>query len=275
MPPTTVTRREAPTPPSPETVGAEAAVTRDSSSRKWLRTALPTLLVIGALIGIAAWGHSTDWTLPKFSALVAGGDKAAQCSPGEEGWCKEHNVPASACIECNSKLVAPIPDFGWCSEHGIAQCPLHHPEVAQLKEVPTITDADFARASKALALLPRAENGSRCKHYQRRIQFASADAMEKAGLDIAVVEQSPLIEAITANGEVIYDQTHYARLTSRVPGTAWRVEKHLGDHVRKGDILALIDSVEVGRAKADLLQAIADVRLKQINVDRLRSLSGD
>ena len=175
----------------------------------------------------------------------------------------------SECIECNAKLLPPLTDYGWCAEHGIAQCPLHHPDMAQLKDTPVITAADIDRANRALALLPRPENNSHCKHYQRRIQFASIEAIDKAGIDIAVVDQRPLVEAITANGEIIYDQTHLAHLASRVPGTVWRVEKQVGEAVRKGDILALVDSAEVGKAKSELLQAIADLRLKQGNVDRL------
>ena len=190
-----------------------------------------------------------------------------------EGWCKEHNVPEAICIECNSNLVPPVNDYGWCQEHGIAQCPLHHPDVAQLKTPPTISDDDLERARFALALLPRAENNSHCKKYQKRIQFASQEAVDKAGIDIAVVDRQPILEAVVANGEIVYDETRTARLSSRVAGTVWRVEKQPGDKVQKGEILALIDSADVGRAKADLLQDIAELQLKQANVDRLQPLS--
>src|SRR5262249_23292810 len=232
------------------------------------------LMVVGALGGVAVWGHGSGWSLPKFLVIVGGGgeESGSGCSAGG-GWCKEHNVPESACIECNSKLMPALPDYGWCAEHGIAQCPLHHPDIAQLKEIPTITQADIDRADRALALLPRKENGSRCKHYQRRIQFASTEAIDKAGVDIAVVDEQPVVEAISANGEIIYDQTHYARLASRVAGTVSRVEKHLGDRVRKGDILALVDSAEVGRAKAELLQSISQLRVARANIERMQPLA--
>jgi cobalt-zinc-cadmium efflux system membrane fusion protein len=97
--------------------------------------------------------------------------------------------------------------------------------------------------------------------------------MEKAGVDIAVVTQRPVVEAITANGEVVYDERHSVHLASRVSGTVWRVEKQVGDRVKQGDVLALIDSAEVGKAKAELMQAIANLRLKTANLDRLRPLA--
>jgi cobalt-zinc-cadmium efflux system membrane fusion protein len=242
--------------------------------RRRMRASISTITVVALLAGVALWGHATDWALPKLSALVGAGDGTqSHCPADGEGWCKEHNVPEAQCIECNSSLVPAVPDYGWCAEHGIAQCPLHHPDVAQLKETPAITQADFDRADRAIALLPRNENGSRCKHYRRRIQFASAEAIEKAGVDIAVVDEQPIVEAITANGEVSYDQTRFARLASRVAGTVWRVEKHLGERVSKGEVLVLIDSAEIGRAKSDLLQAIAALRVAQANVERIQPLS--
>ncbi len=195
--------------------------------------------------------------------------------PGADGWCKEHNVPEAECIECNTKLVPAVTDYGWCAEHGIAECPLHHPDVAQLKSIPTVSEADIERATRALALLPRQENNSRCKHYQRRIQFASTEALDKAGIDIAVAQESPVVEAVSANGEVLYDQMHLARLASRVTGTVWRVEKQVGDLVHKGDTLALVDSAAVGKSKSDFLQAISQLRLAGTNVERLKPLARD
>jgi membrane fusion protein, heavy metal efflux system len=261
----TITRRNLVAPSAPQ---SDAPVQpRRSALWHWLQQAIPTAAVVSVLIGLAVWGHLSDWTLPKFSSLVGG--VVSQV----EDWCKEHNVPESQCIECNKGLVSLGKDYGWCKEHGIAQCPLDHPDVAQLKTTPNVTAEDFERANRALALRPRAENNSRCTLHERHIQFASIQAMEKVGIDIAVVTQRSIIEAVIANGEVVYDQTHAAHLASRVTGTVWRVEKQVGDRVRKGDVLALIDAGEVGRAKAEFLQAIAQQRLKAVTVERLTPLA--
>jgi len=252
--------------PSPAVIPADLP-RRGSKIWQWLRNAFSTALVIGALAGLGAWGYGSDWTLPKFSALV--GNEA----PNVEAWCEDHNVPEAMCIECNNELLPADVDYGWCPVHGVANCPLEHPEVAQLKAIPNITPEELARTNRALALLPRAENNSRCQLGQRRIQFASVQAIEKAGVDIAVVEQRPVIEAVTANAEVVYDATRSARLASRVAGTVLRVNAQVGDHVQKGDVLALIDAADVGKAKAEFLQAIVQLRLKEIDVERLKPLA--
>lgn len=249
---------------------ANTAVPQASSrGGTWFREAAPTSVVIAALLGLAAWGHFSHWQVPKFSSLTGLG------SATSEDWCAEHSVPESQCIECNQSLHPVIQDFGWCRSCGIAQCPLHHPEVAQLATTPAITDEDYERVRAALALRPRAENNSLCSLHQRRIQFASLQALQKAGVDIAVVGQRPVVEAVFANGEVVYDQTRAAQLASRVAGTVWRVERQLGDPVRKGEVLALIDSSAVGRAKEEFLQALAQWRVKEAAVERLRPLARD
>jgi membrane fusion protein, heavy metal efflux system len=251
------------------TASAASADSPPSASNRWqwFRSVIPTVAVVAALTALGAWGYGSDWTLPKFSALIG------RDSTDAEPWCDEHNVPEAICIECNSQILPLGEDYGWCRQHGVANCPLEHPDVAQLKVIPNITPADLDRASRALALRPRAENNSRCQLDQRRIQFASVEAIEKAGVDIAVVNESPVIEAVTANAEVVYDATRSAKLASRVSGTVLRVTTQVGDRVQKGDVLALVDSADIGQAKAEFLQAIVQLRLKRVDVERLKPLA--
>jgi cobalt-zinc-cadmium efflux system membrane fusion protein len=52
----------------------------------------------------------------------------------------------------------------------------------------------------------------------------------------------------------------------------WRVEKNVGDRVQKGDVLALVDAADVGRGKAQLLQAVTRLRLQANTHERLSGL---
>lgn len=228
---------------------------------------LPTLMVMGLLAGLGAYGHHSGWKLPKFSALAGNGVAA------HDDWCEEHGVPESQCVECHHDLLPRGKDYGWCKEHGVANCPLCHPEIAQLKQTPVVAEADRRRAAQALALAIRPENNAVCKNYRRRIQFASLEAVEKAGIDVALVDRQPMIESISANGQITYDQTRFANLSSRLPGSVWHVEKNVGDRVQAGEVLALVDAAEVGRAKTELIQALTQEELQRKIVSRLDSLS--
>jgi multidrug efflux pump subunit AcrA (membrane-fusion protein) len=227
---------------------------------------LPTVLVVGMLAGLGAYGHFSHWKLPKFSTLT-GTDTAVR-----KDWCEEHGVPESRCVECNPKLMPKGPDHGWCAEHGVHNCPLHHPDVAQLKKKATVTSEDLERAAKALALMERPENNSTCKVYQRRIQFASVEAVKQAGVDVEPVARQPMQERVLGNGEITYDGTRFANLSSRAAGTIWRVTKKAGDRVRAGEVVAIVDSILFGQAKSELVDAVVQENLQRKTVERLQSL---
>lgn len=226
---------------------------------------LPTLAVFAALAAIGYWGHRTEWKLPRFSELSGAAETP-------DDWCDEHNVPESLCVECNPLSYPPPPANQWCRKHGVHLCPFDHPEIAQVKGRPDVTPADFERAERALALRPRPENNPLCLYYRRRIQFASHEAVLKAGIDVEPAVRSPITEYTEAAGTIRYDQTRIARLSSKADGTVWRVEKRVGDRVAQGELLALVDAAEVGRAKADLLTALADRRLWLQNYQRVEGL---
>jgi cobalt-zinc-cadmium efflux system membrane fusion protein len=234
-----------------------SAPSRTSALIAWLGRILPTVLVLAGLGGVAWWGHRTGWSLPSFTSLTGNGAK------GADDWCEEHGVPESACVECNPDLLPRARDHGWCKEHGVHNCPLEYPDVAQLTSAPLVTPAALERARRALDFAPRPENSSKCKLYNRRIQLASREAVEKAGIDVERVEEARVVEAVAANGEITYDQTRLARLSARVPGTVWWVAKQVGDEVRRGEVVALVDAAEVGKAKAEFLQAAALLDLRR------------
>ena len=227
----------------------------------------PTFLVMVVLAWLGVYGHRSDWKLPKFSALT--GSSAGQ----RDDWCEAHGVPESQCVECHPELLPRGKDYGWCKEHGIHNCPLCHPEVAQLKQTPVVADADRQRATRALVAAPRPENNPVCKNYRRRIQFTSLEAVKKAGVDVGLVDRQPIVESVAANGQITYDQTRFASLSSRLPGTVSRVEKNVGDQVRSGEVLALVDAAEAGRAKTELMQALAQEELSRTALKRLESLT--
>ena len=51
--------------------------------------------------------------------------------------------------------------------------------------------------------------------------------VQKAGVDVALVHRQPVVEPVTASGQIAYDQTRFGSLSSRVPDTVFRVEKKL------------------------------------------------
>jgi cobalt-zinc-cadmium efflux system membrane fusion protein len=92
------------------------------------------------------------------------------------------------------------------------------------------------------------------------IRFPDAEWIAKAGLQFAPVATRSMAQYVTATGTVNYNQNQIAHLSSPVQGNTKRVEKHLGDRVKKGDVLALVQSADVGRAKADFKSYLVQVK---------------
>jgi cobalt-zinc-cadmium efflux system membrane fusion protein len=212
--------------------------------------------VFTVLAGLLLWGHHTGWAFPKASLLTGG------IRDQRDEWCTEHGVPEAECVECNPGLLPKKTIFGWCKLHGVHECPLCHPEIAETDTPPQITADDVSRAKRLLDTSERAENNSKCKLHEHRIQLVSREAVEKAGIEVEPVWTGPVTEGVTGNGEITYDQTRTARLSARVPGTVFRAFKQVGDRVQEGEVVALVDAAEVGRAKSEFLQAQAQFRLK-------------
>jgi cobalt-zinc-cadmium efflux system membrane fusion protein len=186
----------------------------------------------------------------------------------------EHGVPEPDCVECRPDLLPRDRTYKWCKEHGVPECPLCHPDLAQLPSLPAVTDADRDRAARSLAFALRAENDDKCKKHLRRLQLPTDEIEKRLGIGFAPVSRGTVEEVIAAPGEITYDPTRVARVTTRAAGTVWRVEKQVGDKVQRGDVLALIDSAEVGRAKAEFQQALVQHDLRRETHAKLKPMAG-
>jgi cobalt-zinc-cadmium efflux system membrane fusion protein len=103
------------------------------------------------------------------------------------------------------------------------------------------------------------------------IQLASEQAVEDSGIKVEPAVLRSLPEYVRAHGELDYNQNRLAHLASRAPGTVWSVEKEIGDEVKKGDVLALVSSAEVGKAKAEFHFALTQYQIRSKNLERMKS----
>ncbi len=203
------------------------------------------LLTFALLAGVAYWGHHTEW---KFSNAQRDGAKSSQT-----------DNPVDL-LRTETGTLSP---GQWCEPHGIAACPLCDRSLAQvIKPLEPASADELKRVQKAFAARERAVNDPQCLASGSRVRVASKEAAEKLGIDVAPVWEAAMTESITASGEVSFDATRVARLAARVPGTAWRVTKQIGDTVKAGELLAIIDAADVGKAKTEFLQGIVQLRLK-------------
>lgn len=106
------------------------------------------------------------------------------------------------------------------------------------------------------------------------VRFESPEAMARSGIEIVPVQERPMVSELFVNGVVTYDERRVAQLSTRVSGSVWRVEKHLGDTVKKGDVLVIVESNDVGTRKAEFLNALVGYEAKREQLAILEEVKG-
>jgi cobalt-zinc-cadmium efflux system membrane fusion protein len=102
------------------------------------------------------------------------------------------------------------------------------------------------------------------------VVFNSPEEVREAGIACTPAAARPIDHQIISNAVVGYDRTRIAQLSVRVPGNVYTCERHIGQAVHRGDILALIDAEEVGRAKAEFLKEAVACTYQTKRVRRLQ-----
>ncbi|HML73195.1 MAG TPA: efflux RND transporter periplasmic adaptor subunit [Anaerohalosphaeraceae bacterium] len=101
-----------------------------------------------------------------------------------------------------------------------------------------------------------------------RIDSAVADSLIETGS----VDEINRIRKLTFTGQVQLNPTNSVEVVSTGGGRVERVEKLLGQEVKKGDVLAVIHSDDLGQAKADFLEIQSKLELAQTTFNREKGL---
>ena len=257
---------------------------------------MPTVVVVAVVVAAAS---VKGWAILPFMH-----SPGATHDPND--WCRGHGVPESLCIVCHPELKEKLL---WCNEHGLpeALCTLCHPELAEglvmcqqhnlpealctlcnspgskSSEAPdACTDCEFCNPSGSKsgaapdACAENCTSESACTECAADlpvVKLASAQTAADTGIEVVPVQRRALSRKITRNAVAIYDQNHLAQVRPRVEGIVREVRVDVGAKVQCGDVLAVIDSVRLGAAKAAYFSAVALLDLAEQNFDRLGNLA--
>lgn len=107
------------------------------------------------------------------------------------------------------------------------------------------------------------------EHEEGVVELPEGTAVD---VKLARVERRPLASERETTGQVDYVQSAVAHVSPRVPGRVHRVLAQLGDDVRAGQVVAELDSIEIGAAKAAYVQARTREDLARRTYDREKGL---
>jgi cobalt-zinc-cadmium efflux system membrane fusion protein len=98
-------------------------------------------------------------------------------------------------------------------------------------------------------------------------------ALSEAGITTWKVQPVDLEHMLVLTGTVEYDENRLLQLAANVKGRATSIRVDLGDRVRKGDPILEVESVELGRAREELLRELVGLRVSARAYERAKTLA--
>ncbi|MHC1744264.1 MAG: efflux RND transporter periplasmic adaptor subunit [Syntrophobacteraceae bacterium] len=105
-------------------------------------------------------------------------------------------------------------------------------------------------------------------HEDEQIVRLSDAEMKQYGIEIGIAGEGSLESAMSLPGEVALDADRVTHIVPRIPGVVREVRKRLGDTVKQGEIMAVIESRELADSKAEYLAGLERVSLAQAKFSR-------
>jgi membrane fusion protein, heavy metal efflux system len=103
----------------------------------------------------------------------------------------------------------------------------------------------------------------------------SEEEIRAAGIQVQAVTEQAVHGQITATASVQANQDRLAHIQPRVAGRVVKVNANLGDQVRAGQTLAVLDSIELGEAQSAYRQAESEAALARAGFERAERLIGE
>lgn len=100
----------------------------------------------------------------------------------------------------------------------------------------------------------------------------SADQIKSLDIKVQEANEGTLSITLSARGKIILEPDRLAHILPKVSGVAKEGLKNIGDHVKKGEVLAVLESREIADTKANYLAAHEKERLALSLFEREQSL---
>jgi len=157
-----------------------------------------------------------------------------------------------------------------CDRHDAHQETAGHADHAESKKY----DGDENHAKKADAGHDdeEGEGHAEDEHAEESLVRLSAEQIREFGIEIASAGPGAIDQYAELPGEIVLNADRLAHVVPRVSGIVREVNRNLGDQVRAGELLAVLESRELADAKAEFLAARERLTLAQATFEREEGL---
>ena len=107
-----------------------------------------------------------------------------------------------------------------------------------------------------------------------RLKLSTED-IKTAGIKVEELKAQSLVDQVVLTATIRANQDRIAHVAPRVSARIVNVSANLGDRVKKGQVLALLDSIELGEAHSTYRQAQSQFSLAKSDFERAQKLKAD
>jgi cobalt-zinc-cadmium efflux system membrane fusion protein len=132
---------------------------------------------------------------------------------------------------------------------------------------PPASEAETAAATRAAPEPPASHEA-----LPQSVRLTPA-ALSEAGITTWKVQPVDLEHMLVLTGSVDYNENRLLQLAANVKGRAAAIRVDLGARVRKGDPILEVESVELGRAREELLRELVGLRVSARAHERAKTLA--
>lgn len=113
------------------------------------------------------------------------------------------------------------------------------------------------------------------EHRDEGVLKLSQEEIQRGGIRSEALEAAEVRDELVVTATVKPNQDAVVRIAPRVPGRLMQAPLRLGDPVKAGQVLALLDSIEVGEAHSAYLLTLTESRLAATAFERAERLHAD
>ena len=102
----------------------------------------------------------------------------------------------------------------------------------------------------------------------------TAERMHELGIELATAARGKLRKRIRLPGQIVVNDDEAAHIVPPAPGVARKVTAKVGDTVRKGDVLAMLESAQLSEAKTQYVAKLNELSCCAVELTRAKALHG-
>lgn len=153
---------------------------------------------------------------------------------------------------------------------GISACGKSDPKAEAAKPAPAVVEKKTAKGEVAHGHAEKKGEGE--AHADEQVLKLTAEEVAAAGIKTEVLRAGPIRASMNVSATIQPNRDRYAHVAPRLPGRILEVPAKLGENVKAGQVLAILDSVEVGESTSAYQQTTSQLNVARADFERAQKL---